>query len=99
MSQEPLRFASATGAIEWEDSDFWGKTSTCRRFSIRGETLNGKTEYVVWRRGPDGRVIPKCLGRYNSWQEAVDCAEEAKYADPPKRNKIYDWKSDAEDWK
>jgi hypothetical protein len=99
MTQDKLDFTNPTAALEWEDSDFWGKTSLCRRFSIRGETLNGKTEYVVWRRGADGRVIPKCLGRYHFWEDAVACAEDAKYGDPPKRNKMYDWKSDAEDWK
>jgi len=31
------------GPLEWEDSDFWGKTSKCRRFSIRDQNINGKT--------------------------------------------------------
>jgi hypothetical protein len=88
-----------TGPLSWEDSDFWGKTSACRRFSIRGQTIGGKQEFVLWRRGADGRVIPKNLGVFDTFEKASAAAEEAKYGDPPKRNKIYDWKSDADDWR
>jgi hypothetical protein len=85
--------------LEWEDSDFWGKTSLCRRFSIRGQTLNGKKEFVLWARSDDGRVIPKHLGVFDTFEQAEAAANERKYGDMPKRNKIYDWKSDAEDWR
>lgn len=81
-----------TGPLVWEDSDFWGKTSACRRFSIRGQQVNGKQEFVLWRRGPDGRVIPKQLGVFDTFEQAAAEADEHKYRDPPKRNPIYDWK-------
>jgi hypothetical protein len=78
--------------LEWEDSDFWGKTSKCRRFSIRSQTMNGKPEHVLWWRNEDGRVIPKNMGVYESFEKAVAAAEEARYGEPPRYNKIYDWK-------
>jgi hypothetical protein len=89
MSQGELNWL---GPLVWEDSDFWGKTSACRRFSIRGQKMNGKEEYVLWRRGNDGRVIPKHLGVFATFEEAAKEAEEQKYHAPPKRNGIYDWK-------
>lgn len=79
--------------LEWEDSDWWGKTSKCRRFSIRSQTMNGKTEHVLWWRNEDGRVIPRHLGVYETFDEAVAAAEEAKYGEPPRYSKIHDWKS------
>ncbi len=82
-----------TGPLTWEDSDFWGKTSACRRFSIRGQTINGKQEFVLWRRSDDGRVIPKHLGSFDTFEAAAAEADEHKYRDPPKRNGIHDWKS------
>lgn len=79
------------GPLEWEDSDFWGKTSKCRRFSIRGQTLNGKTTYTVWRRGRDGSVIPIGLGTFDTFEEAVNQAEEAKYDTPKRRKEQFQW--------
>jgi hypothetical protein len=88
-----------TGPLSWEDSDFWGKTSACRRFSIRGQTIGGKQEFVVWRRGPDGKTIPKNLGVFDTFEKAAARAEEAKYEELPKASKMIGWKSDADDWR
>lgn len=82
MTQGKLNMLSR---LEWEDSDFWGKTSLCRRFSIRSQTINGKTDHTLWRRGKDGSVIPVNLGTFDTFEDAVEAAEEAKY-DTPKRN-------------
>ena len=87
------------GPLVWEDSDFWGKTSACRRFSIRGQTIGGKQEFVLWRRGADGRVIPKQLGVFDTLEKAAARAEEAKYEELPKASKMIGWKSDADDWR
>lgn len=89
MSQKVFNL---TGPLEWEDSEFWGKTSLCRQFSIRTQTMNGKTEHVLWRRGADGRVIPKHLGAFATFEEAVAKAEDEKYDQPHKYNRIHDWK-------
>jgi len=89
MSQGKLNLM---GPLTWQDCDFWGKTSACRRFSIRGQTMNGKQEFILWRRGEDGRVIPKQLGVFDTFEQAAAEAEEHKYRDPPKRNAIFDWK-------
>mgnify|MGYP007090127674 CR=1 FL=1 len=79
------------GPLEWEDSDFWGKTSKCRRFSIRTQTINGKTDHTVWRRGRDGAVIPIGLGTFDTFEEAVAAAEEAKYDTPKRRRQEFEW--------
>ena len=81
-----------TGPLVWEESENWGKTSACGRFSVRHQTVNGKEEFVLWRRGADGRVIPKQLGVFDTFEAAAVEAEEHKYRDPPKRNGIYDWR-------
>jgi hypothetical protein len=79
------------GQLEWEDSDFWGKTTKCRRFSIRGQTINGKTDYTLWRRGRDGKVIPMSLGTFDTFEQAVAAAEEAKYDTPKTRRQEFEW--------
>jgi len=88
MSQGKLNL---TGPLEFEPSEFWGLTSRCQRFSIRSQTTNGKTEHVLWRHGKDGRVIPKHLGVFDTMEKAREAAEEAKYGELPKYNKIRDW--------
>jgi hypothetical protein len=64
MKQDAMKLL---GPLEWEDSAFWGMTSKCRRFSIRSQTVNGKTEHVLWRRGRDGTVIPINLGTFDTF--------------------------------
>jgi hypothetical protein len=90
MSQGEIK---ALSPLDWEESDFWGHTSVCRRFSIRPQTLNGVTDYTLWQRGRTGDVIPKNLGTFKTFQEAADFAEEAKYGEEKRYNKIHDWKS------
>jgi hypothetical protein len=90
MSQGEIK---ALSPLDWEESDFWGHTSACRRFSIRPQTLNGVTDYTLWQRGRTGDVIPKSLGTFKTFQEAADIAEEAKYGEEKRYNKIHDWKS------
>ena len=69
MSQGEMKLL---GPLDWEESDFWGYTSACRRFSIRPQTLNGVTDYTLWQRGKTGDVIPKSLGTFKTFQEAAD---------------------------
>lgn len=88
-----------SGPLEWHDAPFWGKTSSCQTFSIREQTLAGKREFVLWRKGADGRVIPKNLGVFDTFEKAVERANEAKYEEPPKASKMIGWKSDADDWR
>jgi hypothetical protein len=64
-----------TGPLVWEESENWGKTSACGRFSVRHQTVNGKEEFVLWRRGADGRVIPKQLGVFDTFEAAAAEAE------------------------
>ena len=90
MNQSEMKLL---GQLQWEESDFWGHTSACRRFSIRPQTLNGVTDYTLWQRGKTGDVIPKNLGTFKTFQEAADFAEEAKYGEEKRYNKIHDWKS------
>jgi len=66
-------------------------TSKCRRFSIRSQTVNGKTEHVLWRRGRDGTVIPINLGTFDTFEKAVESAEEAKYDTPKRRRQEFEW--------
>jgi hypothetical protein len=51
------------------------------------------TDYTLWQRGKSGAVIPKSLGTFKTFQEAADFAEEAKYGEEKRYNKIHDWKS------
>lgn len=93
MSQSELNLSQPLAPLEWVDSDFWGHVSKCNRFAIQPYTINGKKGFNVWRHGKDGRVIPKLLGAFKTFEEAAAHAEEAKYGGEPKYNKIYDWKS------
>jgi hypothetical protein len=77
------------GQLEWEDSGFWGQTSKCRRFSIRSQTIDGKTDHTLWRRGRDGKVIPINLGTFDTFEQAVLIAETAKLQKPQKRPKDF----------
>jgi hypothetical protein len=81
------------GPLVWQEAPFWGNTTACGRFSIRQQTINGVTDYTLWQRGKSGAVIPKSLGTFKTFQEAADFAEEAKYGEEKRYNKIHDWKS------
>ena len=88
MKQDAMKLL---GPLEWEDSAFWGMTSKCRRFSIRSQTVNGKTEHVLWRRGRDGTVIPINLGTFDTFEKAAEAAEEAKYDTPKRRRQEFEF--------
>ena len=92
MSQGELTLLSP---LVWEDAAFWGKTTACRRFSIRTQTINGKTEHVLWAMGKDGKVIPKWLGVFETFDDAVKAAEERKYGEIPKNRTLIGWKREA----
>lgn len=91
MSQAEMKF-NPTGPLEWEPSDRWGLLSKCGRFAISGQTVNGKTDYVLWARGPDGRHIPKWLRAHPTVEDAKAEAEDRKYGETPKRHGMFDWK-------
>lgn len=77
--------------LVWVEEDpFWGKTTACRKFSIRTQTIAGKTEHVLWAMGSDGRVIPRWLGVFDKIEDAVKAAEERKYGDTPRSNRLAD---------
>jgi len=76
VSQAAFRLNPA-GPIEWVPDDRWGLLSKCGRFAIRKQVIDGQTEFAVWRRGPDGRSIPKWLGEAHTKQAAMSIAEEA----------------------
>lgn len=82
MSQRQFQIHHV-GPLEWVEDDSWGLLSKCCRFAIRGHTVNGKAEFVVWRRGRDGRDIPKSLGMAPTREQAIQIAEEAKFDPPP----------------
>lgn len=92
MSQGVIRF-DHLGPLEWKEDDRWGLLTSCGRFAIATQTVNGKRSHVLWARGKDGRAIPKWLGGYDSIEDAKAEAEERKFNDEPKRNGIHDWKS------
>lgn len=80
--------------LVWAEDPFWGKTTVCRKFSIRTQTIGGKTEHVLWAMGADGRVIPKWLGVFDKIDDAVKAAEERKYGSVPKSTTLAGWKSE-----
>jgi hypothetical protein len=85
--------------LEWIEADpFWGLQTPCGTFSIREQTVGGKREYVLWRMGEDGKVIPKWRGVFETFEEAAAKADEERFEGAPKRNKIFDWRSDADEW-
>lgn len=65
--------------LTWTVDKFWGRISQCRRFAITEQQRDGQPEFFVWHRGEDGRVIPKCLGIFQTWEMAVEIAERAAY--------------------
>lgn len=82
MSQGRFGFRH-TGPLEWTEDDRWQLQTKCERFAIRSQTVNGKTEYVLWRKDQDGRIIPKWLGVAPTVEEAKQLAEDAKFDPPP----------------
>jgi hypothetical protein len=72
-----------TGPLEWTEDDRWQLQSKCGRFAIRSQKVGDKTEHVLWRRGPDGRFIPKWLGVSKTVEEAKQLAEDAKFNPAP----------------
>jgi hypothetical protein len=78
-----------TGPLEWMDDPFWDKASTDGRFCIRGQRVGDKVEYVVWRMGADGRVIPRWLGVTSTFAEAAELAENARGEKPPSINLLW----------
>jgi hypothetical protein len=78
-----------TGPLEWMDDVFWDKVSTDGRFCIRGQRIGGKVEYVVWRMGPNGKVIPRWIGVAPSFTEAVELAENDRGGKAPSINLLW----------
>ena len=78
-----------TGPLEWIDDDFWDKVSVDGRFCIRGQRVGEKAEYVLWRMGADGRVIPRWLGVFPTFVEAAELAENERGAKAPSINLLW----------
>jgi hypothetical protein len=51
--------------------------------------VGDKVEYVVWRMGVDGRVIPRWLGMTSTFAEAAELAENARGEKPPSINLLW----------
>ena len=77
------------GRLEWIDDDFWDKVSIDGRFCIRGQRVGDKGEYVLWRMGADGRVIPRWLGVFPTFAEAAELAENERGAKAPSINLLW----------
>ena len=77
------------GPLEWLDDPFWDKVSVDGRFCIRGQKINDKSEYVLWRMGADGRVIPRWLAMTATFEEAAELAENERGAKAPSINLLW----------
>lgn len=88
MKQQTIDLNHA-GRLEWIDDDFWDKVSIDGRFCIRGQRVGDKGEYVLWRMGADGRVIPRWLGVFPTFAEAAELAENERGAKAPSINLLW----------
>ena len=89
MKQQQKIDLNHAGRLEWIDDDFWDKVSIDGRFCIRGPRVGDKGEYVLWRMGADGRVIPRWLGVFPTFAEAAELAENERGAKAPSINLLW----------
>lgn len=77
------------GPLEWVDDPFWDKASIDGKFCIRGQRVGDKVEYVLWRMGPNGKVIPRWLAMTSTFAEAAEIAENERGAKAPSINLLW----------
>lgn len=58
--------------LQWLSHPFWGHVSACRTYAIRQDQNGPDGLYVAWTHNQDGRRIPKCLGLYQTFQQAEE---------------------------
>lgn len=88
MKQQKINL-NHQGPLEWLDDDFWHKASIDGKFCIRGQRVGDKVEYVLWRMGPNGKVIPRWLAMTSTFAEAAELAENARGEKAPSVNLLW----------